>query len=491
MPRNYHRIRKMLVKRRRNTLFSACSFAALLFASPVHADRIAAGDTHSYAATYSSSQFVWGANDNGQLGDGTTLDALNPVPVVDIRFNPQGGAIAVSTQGDNTLVLRGDGTLRGWGPNENLQLGSGLLYSSRYFGEQPPDDGGGTDPGDGTDPPPEAVSTALTYPAEVVDPDGDPINNITDIALGPNFAAAINQNGNVLVWGKLDAFKNREQSREPANRYRDKFLDPTVTFIDSKYKGGAPVSDYELMYMQDVYGNRYIDIVDVAVGDNHLLALTNTGQILAWGENESGQLADGTLKQRPYPVFVRSSKNAVLSGITQVAARGNGAVAVSNDGSLLGWGSTLVVTPVDEGTDNTGTDVSGGRPAESYAEPVADSDGNPISNIRRVAVGSAHMLGITLSSGVIGWGSNSNGQLGDGTNSAITGTTTVVLSSGQPLNSIIEIAVGSTHSLALHSNGQVFAWGNGENGRLGDGTNVDSYYAVNVRDIYNGPFSLF
>jgi len=457
--------------------FKQLSIALLLLASgPLYADRISAGDAHNLVARGDGGQFVWGANSNGQLGDGTILDSLNPIPVVDIRYNALDGAVAVVSHGDNNLVLLDDATLLGWGPNENRQLGSGLLYSGKYRGDTPDDD-------DDSEPP----STALTFPTEVVDPDGKPIANIVAMALGPNFAAAVNQEGNVLIWGKLDAFKDREASREPPNRYRDKFFDPSIEFIDSRYRDGDPEVDFDLQYMSDAQGNRYTGIVAVAVGDSHLLALTNTGHVLAWGENSAGQLADGTLTQRAYPVFARSnSQRVIIANITSVAARGTTSMAITADGRLLGWGSASVVTPVISNSTNTLS-----RPDEPYARPLADNEGNEITGIRRIALGDSHLLGLTFDGRVKGWGSNSNGQLGDGTNFTIMGTATVVLSSGQQLGNITEIAVGSSHSIAVRGDGFVFAWGSSENGRLGDGTNVDSYYAVNVRDIYNWPFSLF
>ena len=461
------------------------TFAAivLMVSAPLHADRLASGDAHNLVARGDSGQFVWGANANGQLGDGTILDALNPIPVVDIRYNSLNGAIAVVSHGDNNLVLLDDATLLGWGPNENSQLGSGLLYSGKYKGITE-DNGDGTDPGDGTDAEPEEpVSTALAFPTEVVDPDGKPIANITAVALGANFAAAINQGGNVLVWGNLEAFKDTEEDREPANRFRDKFFDPNMEFIDSQYKDGDPVSDYDLQYMRDEQGNRYTDIIAIAVGDSHLLALTSIGQVLAWGENSAGQLGDGTLTQRPYPVYARSSQSVMISAIPSIAAHGNASLAVQADGRLLGWGSSVLATPlVTESSD---------RLQQYYARPLVDGEGNAIAGIRRVALGDSHALAMTLDNRLVSWGSNSNGQLGNGTNDSVSGTAKVVLSNGQPIRDVIEIAVGSTHSLALHGNGQVFAWGSGENGRLGDGTNIDSYYAVNVRDRNNGPFLLF
>ena len=453
----------------------------LLVSSPLYADRISAGDAHNLVARGDGNQFVWGSDANGQLGDGLTLDALNPIPVVDIRFNALGGAIAVVAYGDNNMVLLDDATLLGWGPNEKGQLGSGLLYGGKFKGDQPADGGDGTNPA-----PVEPAATALVFPTEVVDPDGKPIANIVTMALGANFAAAVNQDGNVLVWGDLTAFKDKEKSREPVNRYRDKFFDPKIEFIDSRYKDGDPATNIDLQYMRDALGNRYTGIVAVAVGDSHLLALTNTGHVLAWGENSVGQLADGTLRQRAYPVFVRNSQRVMIANITSVAARGTISAAVTADGRVLGWGSAVVVAPIS----NTSPSILA-RPAEPYARPLADGDGKAITGIRHIALGASHTLGLTLDGRVKGWGSNSNGQLGDGTNASVTGTATVILGNGQQLGNIIEIAVGSSHSLALRRDGFVFAWGSSENGRLGDGSNVDSYYAINVRGRGNGAFSLF
>ncbi|MEA1888489.1 MAG: hypothetical protein U9N50_01735 [Pseudomonadota bacterium] len=487
----------MLSKTGLNRLSLALGVAGLMLSGSLFADRVSSGDAHNLAATGNGSQYVWGSDANGQLGDGTTLDALNPVPVVDIRYNALGGAVAVVAHGDNNLVLLDDATLLGWGPNEKGQLGSGLLYSGKFKGDEP-DDGDIVDPGEGTEPvqpiEPEPASTALLFPTEIVDPDGKPIANIIAMAMGGNFTAAVNQQGNVLVWGDLTAFKDREQSREPVNRFRDKFFDPTIEFIDSRYKDGDPVDNNDLMYMQDELGNRYTGIMAVAAGDNHLLALTSTGRILAWGENDAGQLADGTLKQQPYPVFVHRSEGVILSAVTSIAARVNASAAVQSNGALLGWGNSAVVVPLEVSTDDadeTTSEDSSTTSEKSYARPVTDGNGRPITGIYRVALGDSHTLAITMSRRVIAWGSNSNGQLGDGTNAAVTGAATVVLSNGQPLGNIMEISVGSIHSLALRADGFVFAWGSGENGRLGDGTNVDSYYAVNVRNGNNGPFSLF
>ena len=469
------------------------AFAAffMLLAGPLQADRITAGTAHNLVAKGNGSQFVWGANDNGQLGDGTTLDALNPIAVVDIRYNALDGAIAVVAHGDNSLVLLDNATLLGWGPNENGQLGSGVLYRGKYLNlpEEAESDGGDATDGEETEPAP--ADNTLLFPTVIVDPDGKPLSNITAIALGANFAAAVNQEGNVLVCGNLEAFKDREQDREPVNRYRDKFFDPTIEFIDSQYKDGDPVDEFELLYMTDQQGNRVPGIVAVAVGDDHLLALTNTGNVLAWGENDSGQLGDGSQRQSAYPVYVRNPQQAVIGGIVSIAAIDNRSWAITADGHLLGWGGGVAAVPLEEETDETEVTNADPRSAEYYAQPVTDDEGRPITGVRKLAPGSSHILALTFDSRVIGWGSNSNGQLGTGSNADVPGTAKVITRNGQRLADVSEIAVGSTHSLAVLHNGLVYAWGSGENGRLGDGTNIDSYFAVNVRSRSNAAFSLF
>ena len=206
-------------------------FGTLIFlvSAPLLADRITAGDAHNLVARGGGAQFVWGSDENGQLGDGLTLDALNPIPVVDIRYEPLIGAIAVVAHGDNNLVLLDDATLLGWGPNEFGQLGSGLLYSGKYRGVVVEEG----EEGEGEE---VVVDSTLVFPTEVTDPEGKPISNITAIAMGGNFSVAINQEGNVLVWGNLQAFREKKVDREPVNRFRDKFFDPSADFIDSSYK---------------------------------------------------------------------------------------------------------------------------------------------------------------------------------------------------------------------------------------------------------------
>ncbi len=93
----------------------------------------------------------------------------------------------------------------------------------------------------------------------------------------------------------------------------------------------------------------------------------------------------------------------------------------------------------------------------------------------QVAAGSQHTLALTTDGTVWAWGYNSNGQLGDGTT---TQRTIPGLIPG--LTNVIAIAAGDSHSVALKSDGTVWCWGNNGQGRLGDGTTVTRKTPVQV-----------
>lgn len=475
---------KTMKKKPKSKQLAYLLLSSLLLSGTTSADRITAGSAHNVVIRGDSYVYAWGANESGQLGDGSTLDALNPLNVVDSRYQAINGGVAVTSYGNNNIVLMDDGTLLGWGDNTSGQLGSGVLYSSLYkpFGDK----NGGEDPetdldaGDDEDID-EPTNAAIEFPAEVVDPAGVPIANVVTIATGSSFSAAIRQDTTVIVWGDLSAFEDVEEERYGSEPYRDKYFDPDAEIIDSPYLYDDPAEKAELLVMRDAAGNPVTGIMDIAVGDDYLLALTDQGFVLAWGDNSTGQLADGTYASRSYPVFVQNTVRQPISRITSVVANGNVSMAVRADGFVLGWGGAAIAVPLDE-TD---------QQALPLADYVRDGLGIKVSGVRRLALGVSHTLAIKFNNTVFGWGSNSNGQLGDGTNATVEGITTVVTSEGKALSNVYEIAVGDSHSLAVRADGQVFAWGLGDNGRLGDGTNIDSYYAVKVRDRNNLPFSLY
>jgi len=109
-----------------------------------------------------------------------------------------------------------------------------------------------------------------------------------------------------------------------------------------------------------------------------------------------------------------------------------------------------------------------------------------------LAVGAWHSLALKNDGTVWAWGNNDYGQLGNGTTSGSSTTTTgdsntTNRSPAQVsgLNDVIAISAGSSHSLALKSDGTVWAWGSNNVGQLGDGTTTDRNRPVQVSGLTN------
>ena len=96
----------------------------------------------------------------------------------------------------------------------------------------------------------------------------------------------------------------------------------------------------------------------------------------------------------------------------------------------------------------------------------------------QVAGGAQHSLALTTDGTVWAWGYNYHGQLGDGTT-----TQSAIPVPIAGLSSVIAIAAGDDHSVVLKSDGTVWAWGNNSQGRLGDGTTTQRSTAVQVSDL--------
>ena len=195
------------------------------------------------------------------------------------------------------------------------------------------------------------------------------------------------------------------------------------------------------------------DVVAVAAGYGHSLALKRDGTVWAWGFNGHGQLGDGTTETRTAPIQVRG-----LAGVKWIAAGDAHSLAVKSDGTVWTWGSNVG----GQLGDGTTTD----RP---LPVPV-----NALSGTVAVAAGRYHTLALTQDGTVWACGDNQFGQLGDG----------VELQPGPfdaqlgpfevgGMTGVTKIAAGLTHSLALKSDGTLWAWGDNSAGELGDGTRRD------------------
>lgn len=195
-------------------------------------------------------------------------------------------------------------------------------------------------------------------------------------------------------------------------------------------------------------GSALTGVKAIAAGGNHTIALKIDGTVWAWGENLSGQVGDGMLTNRSFPV-------QVLSEVKAIAAGGSFSLALKNDGTVWAWGS------------NSKGQLGNNDPLfTSSAVPVqvVVSGGSALTGIKAIAAGGSHALALNDTGTILyAWGYNELGQLGDGTvisrNMAVEVDTT---------GEVTAISAGLDHSLAVIG-GRVYAWGFNYHGQLGNG----------------------
>ena len=193
-------------------------------------------------------------------------------------------------------------------------------------------------------------------------------------------------------------------------------------------------------------------VAQVAPGCAHSLALTSSGRVLAWGNNQSGQLGNGAVSDAvAAPALVH-----LPAGVRIVSVSGgcSFSLAVSSTGQLWSWGIN------SSGQLGNGTT---GRPVTTPALVRLPAG----VRIRTAAAGFAHALAVTTRGQVYAWGANANGQLGNGAAGPATGTPALVhLPTGVQVTTA---TAGELDSLAVTTRGRVLGWGSELSGALGDG----------------------
>ncbi len=205
--------------------------------------------------------------------------------------------------------------------------------------------------------------------------------------------------------------------------------------------------------------------VSISAGERHSLALDGSGNAWAWGNNDSGQLGDGTTGIRVVPGAVSMPGNVTF---TAVSAGLYHSLALDESGNAWAWGNNWTGQLGDGSTADRLTPVAVSMPPASTPPGIS---------FVAISAGADHSLALDTNGNAWAWGDNSAGQLGLGTTSD---NSLVPVSVNMPAFAFTAISAGAGHSLALDTVGNAWAWGDNIDGQLGDGGTDNQFSPVAV-----------
>lgn len=274
---------------------------------------VSAGGRHSLALRADGSVLAWGYGGFGQLGNGSNEASDVPVAVTGLT-----GAKAISAGANHSLALLKNGTVMAWGENESGQLGNGSKEDSNV---------------------PVAVKG---------------LTNVTAISAGANHSLALLKNGTVMAWGDNENGQlgtgTQAASDVPVavkNLTGVSAISAGGEFSLALLSSGGVKAWGENVFgqlgeseLEETFSTKPITVEGLSgvtaidAGDYHALALLGDGTVMAWGEDNYGELGNGTIKNHEAkPVAVSG-----LSGVTEISAGGKDSAALLGSGSIMTWG---------------------------------------------------------------------------------------------------------------------------------------------------------
>jgi len=205
------------------------------------------------------------------------------------------------------------------------------------------------------------------------------------------------------------------------------------------------------------------DIVAISAGRFHNCALTSGGEVFCWGQNTNGQLGDGTTTRSSTPVKVGFSNKTII----QISAGYSHTCAVSSGGEAFCWGAN--------GSGRLGDGTSVQRLTPTVVSGLT-------SGVKSISSGLDHTCALMTNGDLKCWGNNAEGQIGDGTTvTRLTPTKVTGLT-----ENIIRVSSGYLHTCAVNKSGGVSCWGLNRSGQIGDGTTTSRLQPVGVSGLSSG-----
>ena len=408
---------------------------------------VSAGYSHTVGITISGQLYAWGTNTSGQLGTNSLTTVSSPVLVSGPTLTSW-SAIAGGSFWSGAITTTG--LLYGWGQNTSGQLGIGSLTTVSS---------------------PVVVTNTVSW---------------TSVSAGASHTVGITTTGLLYGWG-LNTSGQLGIASLVTQILPTLLSGPTGVSWTSVTAGASfslGITNTNLLYGwgQNTAGQLGINSVNtmslpaavntagivswtgISAGGVHSLGITTTGLLWGWGGNTSGQVGINSLANVSSPVLVSGPAGASWSVSSAGASHSLG---ISTTGILYGWGW------------NT-SGQAGINSVVTVSSPVATAPPGALLSWNSLAIGTSHTIGIRSDGTLWSWGNNTYGQLGINTSGATTGVSSPVLVSGPTGASWASVTAGVSHSIAVTTAGQLYAWGGNTLGQLGNTNTLPVFSPVLV-----------
>jgi alpha-tubulin suppressor-like RCC1 family protein len=287
----------------------------------------------------------------------------------------------VSAGGAHTMAIRDGGGLFTWGRNNNGQLGLGASASSSY-------------------------NTPQQVGSE---------RNWSNISAGNSHCLALKNNNTLWAWGR------NSDGQVGVGSNAAMFSSPQQIGSDTNWSA-------------------------ISAGIEFCIALKSNGTLWSWGDNTYGQLGDNSIVDKNAPVQIGTDTNW-----TQIAAGTDHVIALKSNGTLWAWGR-----------NNVGQ-FGAASPTSSLVPIQIGTD----TNWSKIAAGIEHSIAIKNDNTYWVWGGNTNGQFGNGTMTSSSTPTSI-----SAFNNPIQFSKGNQHSVVIKPDGTLWSAGGNTSGQLGNGNNT-------------------
>ena len=444
------------------------------------------GKNHSNIMDENGFVYSVGLNTRGQLGTEDDIDreVFTKLGTIGITTRPKEISIPVGTTKDIAII-----------PSNSFNLKTDISYNAEIEAE--------------------SKNTKEVLVEEISGIDNNGVTNtnnylenykLTGNKIGRTLVVAKSEDGDLNIWVNVVDKEDAKVSAkvENGNRFSVALKSNGTVWTWGNNPNGQLGIGTTISYNEPVQVETQEEIIDISVGENHTLILGKSGKVYSFGYNSQGQLGTGNSTTYKAPVEID------LTNIAKVVAVGNTSYAIDKEGKVYAWGEGYNKLPeslqieenvVDIGKNYYLTDDGIVRKISNNQELLLSlNEYNPSEppviedeKIMQISEGNNFILMLSESGKVYSQGTNTYGQLGDGTinprqNSI---STAVKVSEGNMLQNVQEVSAGNNYAIAVTTDGKVYTWGiNGEK-QLGFDSNIDeggiqeSNYAILKEDITN------